>query len=256
MKNILTAGISLIAIVAFSSCDKDNDDVYNPPVNNNLSVNRAAGDSATIVVSMNQFRIIAGDPVNTTPGVTGGRREVNWDGVADNSPADFFNATDAAAPAGRKRGLVYFPSTVLLRTSTDRFSNIDASYSNQFQPFSKQRLFNSDNSNITEVRFKVAGTNTDAFVKSFGVVLSDVDDPNATTIEAFDGNTSLGIVKAEASNGKFSFVGLTVTTAKITRVKITTGNGVLAAGVKDISDGGSKDLVVMDDFIYSEPVAF
>ncbi|MEP6947800.1 MAG: hypothetical protein ABI863_00935 [Ginsengibacter sp.] len=36
-------------------------------------------------------------------------------------------------------------------------------------------------------------------------------------------------------------------------VKITAGNGLLATGVKDITDGGTKDLVVMDDFIYDEP---
>lgn len=256
MKSILKIFIGVVTLVSFVSCDKDDDD-YTPPApeNNNITIFRAAGDSLGIVGTMNSFRAVAGDPVNTAPGATGGRREINWDGVADNSPADFFNPTDVNAPAGRKRGLVYFPSTVLLRTATDAFASIEPSYANQFLPFSKQRLFNSDNSNITEIRFKVAGTNTDASVKTFGVVFADVDDPNATTVEVFDGNKSLGIAKAQPFNGKFSFVGIKAVQGKITRVKIVTGNAILAKGVKDLSDNGDKDLVVMDDLIYDEPVA-
>jgi hypothetical protein len=42
---------------------------------------------------------------------------------------------------------------------------------------------------------------------------------------------------------------------KVTRVRITAGNGALATGVKDVTDGGSKDLVVYDDFFYNEPLA-
>ena len=41
----------------------------------------------------------------------------------------------------------------------------------------------------------------------------------------------------------------------MTRVRIVSGRAPLGAGVKDLSDGGPQDLVVMDDFLYSEPVA-
>ena len=51
----------------------------------------------------------------------------------------------------------------------------------------------------------------------------------------------------------FSFVGVGFPDENITRVKITSGNAVLGSGVKDISNGGNYDLVVMDDFLYDEP---
>jgi hypothetical protein len=258
---ILKTTLVAVLVTSLISCDKDDDDDYQaPPVNNDITVIASAGDSAAVLPALDQFRAAIGNPVNNTPGAVGGRREVNWDGVgpafSNNNafPIDFFNSTDPAVGNGRKRGLQYANNGTLLRVDSTDYSEIDPSYAAQFQPFTGKRQIAPVGTNITEVVFKVPGTNTDAFVKGFGVMFSDVDLSNTTSIELFDGNTSLGIAKALPSNGKYSFLSLRVQTGKITRAKIITGNAALGAGVKDVSDNGSKDVVVMDDFFYSEPV--
>lgn len=253
---------SIIALAVFiASCDKDD---YNsnpqpqPPLSN---VVKASGDSGAILGSINQFRTLLGDVLNTTPNQTSGRREVNWDGVsADltnnaNFPVDFFNNTDPNGPAGRKRGLLYINPGAGLRVDTTAFLDIDPSYANQFLTFSKRRLFAPVATNVTEIVFKIAGTTTDGFVHGFGIIFSDVDDANSTYIEYFNGSKSLGVFKAGVSGGskKFSFLGVFFPNEKVTRIKITAGNAALAAGVKDITDGGTKDIVVMDDLFYDEP---
>lgn len=265
MLNIIKKTILPLVVVtsALISCDKDYDDDYNykPPVIN-ATVFSAAGDSASIVAKLNELRVVLGEPLNTTPNQTAGRREVNWDAVPasltnNNSfPFDFFNNTDPNGPNGRKRGLVLANTGTAFRIDSTDFSDLEPTYANQFEVFSKKRLFVYIGSNITEVSFKVPGTNTDASVKGFGVIFSDVDNASSTYIEFFNGNKSLGVFKAPAASGagKFSLLGVNFPTEKITRAKITAGNGLLAKNIKDLTDGGDKDLVVMDDFLYSEPV--
>lgn len=259
MKHITCSLVFLLSIVQFS-CEKDNDNYETPP-QTKITVFKAAGDSAAIITDINKFRTLLGDPVNNTPGVTGGRREVNWDGVPpnltnnDQFPADFFNLTDPAGANGRKRGLVYTAASLPLRLDSTSFAELDPTYADEFIPFSKKKLIISLNSNVSEVEFKVPGTNTNAFVKGFGIIFSDVDDVNSTFLECFNGNTSLGVVKAplKKPGAAFSFLGLFFPDTQVTRVKITAGNAKLAAGVKDLSDGGGKDLVAYDDFFYNEP---
>lgn len=249
----------LLTVVFFASCDKDDDD-YTAPPGPQSTVIKASGDEAAIGNQLNQFRTVLGDSLNTTPGKTSGRREVNWDGVpaafTNNAtfPFDFFNNTDPAGPNGRKRGLVYLDKGPL-RLDSSNFAEVDASYADEFIPFSKKRSIIAANSNVSEIVFKVAGTNNDAFVKGFGIIFTDVDDANSTYLEFYNGNKYLGLFRAPVRNqaGGFSFLGVHFPNEKITRIRITAGNAALAAGVKDISDGGNKDLVAYDDFFYSEP---
>lgn len=268
-KNLLNAGkqlrkfaaIVLISATTLASCDKDDDDDYheNPPPSNIKST--IVSGSGDISAQLTQFRGILGDPLNTEPDKTTGRREINWDGVppnltnSNNFPFDFFNSTDPAVGNGRKRGLVYSNTGTSFRVDTTAFSEIDATYAAEFKAFSPKRLFAYIGNNVTEVTFRLPGTNTNAFIKGFGLIFSDVDNASSTTLEFFAGTKSLGVFKAPVrtdANG-FSFLGVHFPEEKVTRVRITAGNGLLAAGVKDVTAGGTKDLVVMDDFFYDEP---
>jgi hypothetical protein len=257
-KTALLAMITALAI--FSSCEKNDDNYDNPPAIQSTVVT-ASGDEAVLATKIDQFRDILGGPVNTTPGNTTGRREINWDGVPatftnnNTFPLDFFNITDPAGANGRKRGLVYANNGFPIRLDSSAFAEIDPSYADELLPFSKKKALVASNSVHSELLFKVAGTNTDAFIKGFGIIFTDVDDANSTSLEFFNGNKSLGVFKApvKTANGPFSFLGVHFPEEKITRIKITAGNAAIAPGVKDISDGGTKDLVAYDDLFYDEP---
>jgi hypothetical protein len=252
-----------LATVLLVGCDKDDDYDYPDPKDPEIesTVISGSGDVSTQIAA---FRSLIGDSLNVAPGAPAtGRREVNWDGVppdftdANAFPPDFFGSTDPAAANGRKRGLVYENAGTTFRVSTSDFSDIDPSYADQFDPFSGNKTFGHNGDNVSIASFRVPGTNTNASVKGFGLIFTDVDESNSTTVEYFNGSKSLGVFKApkRSAGSSFSFLGVFFPEEKVTKVKITAGNGVLGAGVLDVSNGGAKDLVVMDDFFYSEPVA-
>jgi hypothetical protein len=257
----LTLIAAAFAALVVAGCDKEYDDDKTPPPPPPTVIS-GSGDLTDEIA---QFRTLIGDPLNGTPNQTIGRREINWDGGSpditnkNNFPLDFFNPTDAASPDGRKRGLVYVGNNAALRLDSTSYAEIEATYANNFKPFSGKKLVTSINSNVTEIELKVAGTNTPASVKGFGAVFSDVDQDNYTTIQFYDGNKSLGVFKVPVrsdANGH-SFLGVHFPNDKITRIKITLGTGTLAAGTLDITNDATngKDLVVLDDFFYSEPLA-
>jgi hypothetical protein len=133
------------------------------------------------------------------------------------------------------------------------FGNLDPSYTATFAPFTAQRLFTMRGSTIMDVRFFLPGTQTPATVSGFGVVFSDVDQAGTTTLQFFDadGNSLLG--GATSPGPGFSFLGGFVNGLApiIGRVRITCGGVALNPGV---IDGAGSDVVVMDDFLYGEPV--
>ncbi|MCF2493074.1 hypothetical protein [Dyadobacter chenhuakuii] len=248
---------AIFACIALMSACNDSDEPETPSPSLNFTEVKGSGDITSQIAA---FRTLLGDQLNTTPNQNAGRREINWDAVPDNQtntdnfPGDFFNSTDPAVAAGRKRGAIFSTPGKGLRISDKDFSDLVSSYGEQFSSFSPARTFAAVGSNKMDVTFKVPGTATNAFVKGFGVVLSDVDQANSTTLEFFEGDKSLGKFKApirKDANG-FSFLGVVFPDSKITRVTITTGSAAIS---NKYADNAENDLVIMDDFFYSEPLA-
>jgi hypothetical protein len=225
---------------------------------------RASGD---ISQAVRQFQEALGGPLNNNEPEQQrtGRREINWDGVPANLtnnagfPGDFFNSSDPAAPPARRRGAEFFAGAEGAFEVSDRnFADIDPSYSREFDSFSPRKTFMVLGGNTLETRFLDVDAPTPALVKGFGVVFSDVDKTGSAKIELFgDNGLRLGTLTAprRSDNRGLSFVGVVFDRPIITSALITSGEAALGPGVKDISSGGDKDLVVMDDFIYGEPIA-
>jgi hypothetical protein len=251
--NKVTQGIAilLVTITVCSSCEKENDQPF--------TVVTATGN---ISAKVDEFRQLLGSQLNTTPGVTGGRREIDWDGIPAHLlstplPSNFFNPVEAGAPPSRQRGLVYSSVSDNFLVSKSNFSEVNSEASGQFGPFSGEQTFSNISSNLWDVGFEVAGQPIAASVRGFGLVFSDVDLPDDSFLEFFDGNKSLGrfYLPPHDATSSFSFLGVYFKNDRITRVRVSHGNGTLNSGEKDISNGGTKDLVILDDFLYDEPIS-
>ena len=250
-KRLLVMGLSLI--LTFSSCSKDENDSQQ---SDEVVVIDGNGD---IAASVNEFRQLLGAQLNTAPGATGGRREINWEGVPDDLlnqrlPGNFFNPTEPGANVANQRGLIY-SAAGNFQVSKTNFSEVNAKAADQFAAFSGNKIFANTGSNLWDVEFQVAGQAVAARVQGFGIVFSDVDLSNKTFLEFFRDDKSLGqfFVPAHSAGSSFSFLGVYFKNDFITRVRVG-HEGKLVDGEDDISEGGPLDLVAMDDFLYSEPV--
>jgi len=251
-ENIVHFGFLLSVLSGLSSCSKESS------ASKDIIVIEATG---SIQSKMDEFRHLLGDQLNTTTGVTGGRREINWDGIADDMvgkdlPLDFFNPTAPGAPEARQRGLAYAAGGQF-RVSNSNFQEVNSNAASQFQSFSGSKTFANVSKNAWEIVVEKAGKAIPASTRGFGAVFSDVDVQHSTSLEFFNGEKSLGqfFVPPHDAGSSFSFLGVYFNTEeRITRIRVQ-HDGILSDGQKDISDSGPKDLVVLDDILYSEPVA-
>ena len=233
-----------------------------------LAVNAAPvtfGASGTspgqIQASVDSFRASLGTlNLNTAGSFGSGRREINWDGVPDalsspNAlPGNFFNVNSPRGAVFGTPGIGFQVSASATSGAAVEFGNLNPAYPGLFQTFSPQRLFTSLGSNVLDVAFFVPGSTTAALSRGFGAVFTDVDLADTTSLAFFGASDApLGtyfVQAGTAANESLSFLGLDFGSNVVSRVRITSGNTALGGG-----ETGSADLVVMDDFIYGEPVA-
>ena len=217
----------------------------------------AAGiDAAAIQGVVDAFRNAVGSPNNlNTPGpLPSGRREINWDGGGAGAAATTFPipmTTFNTSPLAR--GAVFTTPGTNFEISgqpSPEFGDLNASYPVIFTTFSTPRLFTSVGNNITDVFFFRPGTDIAATTNGFGAVFTDVDLAATTSVEYFNrADESVAKLFVPPSDNGLSFVGLVFSDERVARVHIISGN--TAPGP---SESSIVDVVVMDDFIYGEPL--
>ena len=243
------------------------------PEGEDFVVFQAAGPTATSIQStVAAYRVALGDPNNgNASGQPSGRREINWDGGSTTNLSTVATAGSTLTNFQSTRGALFTtPGTGFVQAPASAdpvqfppgglaglFNN--PTYGNIFTPFSDSRLFSAIGSNITDVTFFVpvapGGSNEPATVTGFGAIFMDVDkrgNGNAgARMEYFDVDGDLlfsSVVPALPGDGSLSFLGIVFDDAHIARVRITSGNIVPGP-----DDRGSRDVVMMDDFLYGEP---
>lgn len=238
------------ASLLLTACKKDKDDEKVVVVSG----------SGNIQDDLDKFRTLLGGTLNTMPGAVGGYREINWDAIPDSlvgksMPNNFFNTPGDNVPATLQRGLTYEAGTGEFRVSSTNFIEVNNTTGDEFAAFSGNKTFANISNSLWPIKPEVPGQTTAATVRGFGIVFSDVDAANSTFMEFFNEDKSLGkfFIPVRSGGSSFSFLGVYFKEAKVTSIQVG-HQGTLAAGGKDVSDGGTADLVILDDFIYDEPV--
>jgi len=228
---------------------------YDAPV---TFVSAISPDADGLKESFELFRDLLGGDNNMDlvkkKGLKEGHRQINWDAAAVpfDMPGDFFAAT---VP----RGCTVRSDSDEFRVSNpadggdDLFDSINHKAAKDFQAFTLERLFTSVEENVFTIDFSVPGfVDRPAVVDGFGAVFVDVKEAHKTKMTFF---AKSGCIIAEEyvkplAKG-LSFLGAFSSKYPIFKVEVVLGE----VAIDDSSDWKGDDVVVMDDFIYSEPQA-
>ena len=238
-----------------------------------------SGAGAGATAALDAFRTAIGGAKNTAPAPrSGGRREINWDGVK-------LDGTDV----GPNTTVVDPNKTVIIdidrfknqgtlfadpySVSGDGFASVNPASAGQFPAFSPNNTFVMFDPNAGQFNdrfigesFNLAGSTTAAGTRGFGAIFIDVEDAASSSIEYFGRDTkgnqvSLGTFAVPVgASGEPQFLGVLFDSPFITDVNLTVGTNALFSfdgtgfqsfGAENLSLG--IDLATTDDFIFAEP---
>ena len=238
-----------------------------------------SGAGAGATAALDAFRTAIGGAKNTAPAPqSGGRREINWDGVK-------LDGTDV----GPNTTVVDPNKTVIIdidrfknqgtlfadpySVSGDGFASVNPASAGQFPAFSPNNTFVMFDPNAGQFNdrfigesFNLAGSTTAAGTRGFGAIFIDVEDAASSSIEYFGRDTkgnqvSLGTFAVPVgASGEPQFLGVLFDSPLITDVNLTVGTNALFSfdgtgfqsfGAENLALG--IDLATTDDFIFAEP---
>jgi hypothetical protein len=224
--------------------------------------------ASSIQGTVTSFQAALGNPNNgNVPGLLfSGDREINWDGgggvntnAVSGTPFNGFLQTRGALFTTPGTGFIQAPPSGGPQNGlAGQFNN--ATYGNIFSVFSPLRDFTPIGSTVTQTTFFIPGTNggTAAVVNGFGAVFTNVELADTSKIDFFDQNGNLlteQFVPTGTGPASLSFLGVVFNAGEeIGSITITSGTAPLAMGTNDNPAGGTN-LVVMDDFLFGEPLA-
>jgi uncharacterized protein (TIGR03118 family) len=242
--------------------------------------NNTSTTAGTANAALSAFESAIGGVNNggTASPQSGGFRTINWDGVKLDG-TDFGGSTTVVdnghvvgIPLNRfqERGThfdaIYAVSGPASATDTSTFSTVNPTVGNLFSAFSPSNTFAMFNDNTIDFHFVLPSnhgtTPVPAESHGFGAIFKNVHIANTTSIEYFNGDTSLGKFFVPVGGaGQAEFLGELFDSPIITSVSFVLGTDVLFSfNGTNFSAGGTDDpvnghnLVVTDDFAYAEPV--
>ena len=183
------------------------------------------------------------------------RFNINWDGIGFATPG-----TKLLSPTAFLNRQIILDTNATagdLLVSNNNFADLRSNYPANFPTFSPKVNFKILSDGPQKNIFTLADRVTPALTSAFGAIFTDVEKGGTSGLVFKDqfGNELGRFVVPAGANGQNQFLGVIFSRPVVARVDVLMGEGGTDFGdVNDVSNGGTADLVVTDDFVFQRGV--